>query len=114
VVSAKLLDLVLLFTFGLGGLLVTYMSLFSLHTACHENFNIFWIHPFYWIALICYFVQPVWAGYLGRVFFAATIGLILSSYWLPQSFSSSVYILMLLALVLNYRLIKRGTDAKYH
>ncbi len=114
VLAAKVLDIVLLFVFGLGGLLVMYMSLFSLHTACHENFNIFWIHPFYWLALICYFVQPVWAGYLGRIFFAATIGLIVTSYWLPQSFSSSVYILMLLALVLNYRLIKKGTDAKYH
>jgi hypothetical protein len=114
VLSAKFIDLVLLFVFGIGGLLVVYMSLFSLHTACHENFNIFWIHPFYWIALICYFAQPIWAGYLGRIFIAATIGLILGSYWLPQSFSSSVYILMGLALVLNYRLIKRGTDAKYH
>ena len=114
VMAAKFFDIILLFIFGLGGLLVVYMSLFSLHTACHHNFNIAWIHPLYWIALVFYFMKPIWAGYLGRLFMVATIGLILISYWLPQSFSSSVYLLMGLALVLNYRLMKRGIDAKFN
>lgn len=117
VISAKILDILLLFIFGLGGLLLMYMSIFSLHTACHNNFNIVWIHPLYFLALICYFVKPIWAGYLGRIFMIATIGLIVVSYWLPQSFSSSVYLLMGLALILNYRLItlnKRGRDAKFN
>ena len=114
VMAAKFLDIILLFIFGLGGLLLVYMSLFSKHTACHYNFNIDWIHPLYWIALVCYFIKPIWAGYLGRVFFIATIGLIAVSYWLPQSFSISVYLLMGLSLILNYRLIKRGRDAKFN
>jgi hypothetical protein len=114
VIAAKIFDVSLLFIFGLGGLLLVYMSLFSLHTACHDNFNIAWTHPFYLITLIFYFIKPIWAGYLGRLFMAATIGLILISYWLPQSFSSSVYLLMGLALVLNYRLMKRGIDAKFN
>ena len=114
VMTAKFLDIILLFIFGLGGLLLVYMSLFSKHTACHYNFNIDWIHPLYFIALICYFMKPIWASYLGRVFFIATIGLIAVSYWLPQSFSSSVYLLMGLSLILNYRLIKRGRDAKFN
>jgi hypothetical protein len=59
-------------------------------------------------------MKPIWAGYLGRVFFIATIGLIAVSYWLPQSFSISVYLLMGLSLILNYRLIKRGLDAKFN
>jgi hypothetical protein len=113
VLTAKFLDILLLFIFGIGGLLLVYMSIFSLHTACHDNFSIAWIHPLYWIALVCYFIQPVWAGYLGRIFFIATIGLILISYFVPQSFSISVYLLMGLALILNYRLIKKGRDAKY-
>jgi hypothetical protein len=114
VIAAKIIDVSLLFIFGLGGLLLVYMSVFSLHTACHNNFNIAWIHPFYFIALIFYFIKPIWAGYLGQLFMTATIGLILISYWLPQSFSSSVYLLMGLALVLNYRLMKRGIDAKFN
>jgi hypothetical protein len=117
VMAAKFLDIILLFIYGLGGLLLVYMSLFSKHTACHYNFNIDWIHPLYWIALICYFIKPVWAGYLGRIFFIASIGLIVISYWLPQSFSISVYLLMGLSLVLNYRLItliKRARDAKFN
>ena len=114
VIAAKFLDIILLFIFGLGGLLLVYMSLFSKHTACHYNFNIDWIHPLYWIALVCYFIKPIWAGYLGRIFFIATIGLIAVSYWLPQSFSISVYLLMGLSLILNYRLIKRGRDAKFN
>jgi len=114
VMTAKFLDIILLFIFGLGGLLLVYMSMFSKHTACHYNFNIDWIHPLYWIALVCYFIKPIWAGYLGRIFFIATIGLIAVSYWLPQSFSISVYLLMGLSLILNYRLIKRGRDAKFN
>ncbi|MFM7720616.1 MAG: DUF4105 domain-containing protein [Sediminibacterium sp.] len=114
VIAAKFFDIILLFIFGLGGLLLVYMTLFSLHTACHNNFNIAWIHPMYWIALVCYFIKPIWAGYLGRIFFIASIGLIVVSYWLPQSFSVSVYLLMGLSLVLNYRLIKRGIDAKFN
>jgi len=114
VLTAKFLDIIFLFIFGIGGLLLVYMSVFSKHTACHDNFNIAWIHPLYFIALICYFMKPIWAGYLGRIFFMATIGLILVSYWLPQSFSISVYLLMGLALLLNYRLIKRGRDAKFN
>lgn len=114
VIAAKFLDIVLLFIFGLGGSLLVYMSLFSKHTACHNNFNIAWIHPLYWIALVFYFIKPIWAGYLGRIFFIASIGLIVVSYWVPQSFSSSVYLLMGLSLVLNYRLLKRGRDAKFN
>ena len=117
VIAAKIIDVSLLFIFGLGGLLLVYMSVFSLHTACHNNFNIAWIHPFYFIALIFYFMKPIWAGYLGRIFFIAAIGLIVFSYWLPQSFSSSVYLLMIVSLLLNYRLIsliKRGRDAKFN
>jgi len=117
VIAAKIIDVSLLFIFGLGGLLLVYMSVFSKHTACHDNFNIAWIHPFYFIALILYFMKPIWAGYLGRIFFIAAIGLIVFSYWLPQSFSSSVYLLMIVSLLLNYRLIsliKRGRDAKFN
>ena len=114
VMAAKFLDITLLFIYGLGGLLLVYMSLFSLHTACHNNFNIAWIHPLYFIALVCYFMKPVWAGYLGRIFFIASFGLMVVSYLLPQSFSISVYLLMGLSLVLNYRLIKRGIDAKFY
>ena len=114
VIAAKFLDITLLFIYGLGGLLLVYMSLFSKHTACHYNFNIDWIHPLYWIALLFYFMKPIWAGYLGRIFFIASIGLIVVSYLLPQSFSISVYLLMGLSLVLNYRLLKRGRDAKFN
>ena len=114
VMAAKFLDITLLFIYGLGGLLLVYMSLFSLHTACHNNFNIAWIHPLYFIALVCYFMKPVWAGYLGRIFFIASFGLMVVSYLLPQSFSISVYLLMGLSLVLNYRLIKRARDAKFN
>jgi hypothetical protein len=114
VIAANFLDITLLFIYGLGGLLLVYMSLFSKHTACHYNFNIDWIHPLYWIALLFYFMKPIWAGYLGRIFFIASIGLIVVSYLLPQSFSISVYLLMGLSLILNYRLIKRGRDAKFN
>ena len=47
-------------------------------------------------------------GKIGMVFFAATIALVLTSYWLPQHFSIEVWVLIGIALQLNYRLIKKG------
>jgi hypothetical protein len=105
---AKFFDITLLFTFSLGGALLFYMSFVSKHTACYENYNIMWLHPLYLIALVFYFVKNKIIGKIGLVFFASTIALIITSYWLPQHFSKEVWILMATALLLNYRLIEKG------
>ena len=109
---AKLMDVLLLFLFGMGGCLVFYMSLISLHTACYENFNLMWLHPAYLIALVLYFLPKNWIGQAGILFFSAIIGLLITSYWLPQHFSKEVFALMAIALLLNYRLIIKGHYAK--
>ena len=105
---ATVLDTMLLLTFSVGGLLVMYMSLFSKHTACYQNYNLMWLHPFYLFAIIFYFIKNEVIGKIGMVFFAATIALVLTSYWLPQHFSIEVWVLIGIALQLNYRLIKKG------
>ena len=105
---ANFFDLVLLLAFSLGGSLVLYMGFISAHTACYENYNIMWIHPFYLIALVFYFVKNKVIGKIGLVFFASTIAIIITSYWLPQHFSKEVWVLMATALLLNYRLIEKG------
>jgi hypothetical protein len=89
------------------------MSQFSLHTACHENYNLAWLHPFYLLAIPTYFLSKKWTGYLGWIFFAATIVLMFANHWIPQHFSKSVIAVMVIALFLQKRLIKRGTLAKY-
>ncbi len=110
---AKVLDVTLLILFGICGVLVLYMSQFSLHTACHENYNIIWLHPLYLLAIPVYFISKKWAGYLGYLFFTATALLMFASHWIPQHFSKSVIVLMIIALYLQLRLIKRGRLAKY-
>jgi len=105
---AKFFDITLLFAFSLGGTLLFYMSFVSKHTACYENYNIMWLHPLYLIALVFYFVKNKVIGKIGLVFFASTIALIITSYWLPQHFSKEVWVLMATALLLNYRLIEKG------
>ena len=105
---AKVLDVILLLLFTIGGLLVMYMSLFSKHTACYQNYNLMWLHPFYVIAILFYFIKNDFIGKIGMVFFAATIALVLTSYWLPQHFSIEVWVLIGIALLLNYRLIEKG------
>ncbi len=105
---ASLLDILLLFVFGVGGALVLYMSQFSLHNACHENYNLIWLHPLYLLAIPVYFIAKKWASYLGYVFFAATILLMIANHWIPQQFSNSVIIVMIIALFLQIRLIQRG------
>jgi len=111
---ARIIDLLLLFILGIGGSLVFYMSQFSFHTACHENYNLIWLHPLYLLVIPIYFISKKWTGYLGYLFFAATVLLMFASHWIPQHFSKSVIALMVITLFLQTRLIKRGTLAKYH
>ena len=105
---AGIIDLLLLFVFGIGGALVLYMSQFSLHTACHENYNLIWLHPLYLFVIPVYFISKKWSSYFGYLFFAATILLMIANHWIPQHFSNSVIILMNIALFLQIRLIQRG------
>ena len=104
---ASLIDIVLLFVFGIGGALVLYMSQFSLHTACHENYNLIWLHPLYLFVIPTYFISKKWTSYFGYLFFAATVLFMIGNHWVPQHFSNSVIILMNIALFLQIRLIQR-------
>jgi hypothetical protein len=105
---AKVMDVVLLLSFTLGGSLMVYMSLFSKHTACYQNYNLMWMHPLYLIALVFYFIPNKIIGQIGLLFLASIISLILTSYWLPQHFSKEVWALIATALLLNYRLVEKG------
>ena len=113
VILAKSMDIILLLIFGLGGALVLYMSQFSMHTACHQNYNLIWLHPFYLIALISYFTSRKLTEILGWIFFTTMIVFMLANYWIPQHYSQAVIVLMSIALILNIRLIKRGRDARF-
>ena len=106
---ARVIDVSLLFILGIGGCLVFYMSQFSFHNACHDNYNLIWLHPLYLLAIPVYFISKKWTGYLGYVFFMATVLLMFTSHWLPQHFSKSVIALMIITLFLQTRLIKRGS-----
>ncbi len=108
---ARVLDFSLLFIFGISGSLVLYMSAFSFHTACHENYNLIWLHPLYLLAIPVYFISKKWTGYLGYIFFATTAILMVASHWVPQHFSKSVIVVMITALFLQTQLIKRGKFA---
>ena len=67
-----------------------------------------WMHPLYFIGLIAYFIKNNWISHIAKLFLAAIVGLIITSYWLPQHFSIEVFTLIAITLILNYRLIKRG------
>jgi len=110
---ATLLDLSIAFILGIGGCIVWYMSQISLHTACHENYNLIWLHPLYLLAIPMYFISNKWTGYLGWAFFIAIVLLMLTSYWIPQYFSGSVIVLMTIALFLSIRFIKKSRNARF-
>ena len=105
---AKVLDIVLLVSFTVGGSLMVYMSLISKHTACHQNYNLMCMHPLYFIALVFYFIRSKAIGQIGMLFLASIAGLIITSYWLPQHFSIEVWTLIAIAALLNYRLVEKG------
>jgi hypothetical protein len=65
---AGIIDILLLFVFGIGGALVLYMSQFSLHTACHENYNLIWLHPLYLFVIPVYFISKKWTSYFDIYF----------------------------------------------
>ena len=113
-VIASVTDVILLLAFTLGGSLIFYMSFVSNHTACFNNFNIMWMHPLYIIGLIAYFIKNEWISHIGKVFLGAVLGLVITSYWLPQQFSIEVFTLIAIALILNYRLIQRGQNNIQH
>lgn len=105
---AKAIDVLVLMAFTAGGSLMVYMSMISKHTACYQNYNLMWMHPLYLIALVFYFIRSKTIGQIGLVFFASIIGLVLTSYWLPQHFSKEVWVLIATAALLNYRLVEKG------
>ena len=109
-VIASITDVILLLAVTLSGSLIFYMSFVSNHTACFNNFNIMWMHPLYIIGLLAYFIKNEWVSHIGKVFLGAVVGLVITSYWLPQHFSIEVLTLIAIALILNYRLIKRGQN----
>ena len=57
---------------------------------------------------LAYFIKNEWISHIAKVFLAAILGLVITSYWLPQHFSIEVFTLIAIAVILNYRLIKRG------
>lgn len=102
-------DITLLCLFGIGGTLVLYMDVFSLHSACHENYNLIWLHPIYLVLIPIYFTQYKALRYIGLVLFMTTCMLMVISYWVPQHFSKEVIVMMGIALLLQTRMIKRST-----
>ena len=108
----KSIDVLLLLLLGIGGFLVAYMSWFSLHDACHQNFNILWLHPFYLLALVSYFSSKKWTSYLGIVFFVGMLIVCIGNYWIPQHFSKAVIVLMAITMVLNARLIQKNSHVQ--
>ena len=109
----RVIDICLLIVLGIGGALVFYMSQFSLHNACHENYNLIWLHPFYLLVIPVYFISKKWTGYLGRLFFITTVLFMFASHWIPQHTSKSVIAVMVITLCLQIRLIKRGALSKF-
>ena len=105
---AKVLDVLVLISFTAGGSLIVYMSIISKHTACFQNYNLMWMHPLYIIALVFYFIPSKVIGQIGMLFLASIVGLIITSYWLPQHFSIEVWTLIAIAALLNYRLVEKG------
>lgn len=106
--AAGILDVTLLLLLGIAGLLVFYMSQISIHTACHENYNLIWMHPLYLIVIPVYFISKKWTGYLGVIYFIPTVVLMFCSYWIPQHFSQTVIAMMAITLALQVRLIQKG------
>lgn len=106
---ATFFDITLLCLFGIGGTLVLYMDVFSLHSACHENYNLIWLHPIYLVLIPIYFTQFKALRTIGLVLFMTTCMLMVISYWVPQHFSKEVIVMMGIALLLQTRMIKRST-----
>ncbi|BAG83287.1 MAG: DUF4105 domain-containing protein [Candidatus Azobacteroides pseudotrichonymphae] len=96
------------------GSLILFLVLFSYHPCTSSNWNLFWVHPFHFIAFIGFFVKKpsYWKTiYLYHWFnlvllFALLLGLRKS--WLPQNLNPAIvpYALCLMLASLSYLIYK--------
>ncbi len=56
----KLFNFVLLLLSGLAGLIVVYLSFFSLHPMVQENYNLLWLNPLNLVAALCMWYRPAY------------------------------------------------------
>lgn len=95
------IDAILLFVTGIGGIIITYLMLFSLHPLVKYNFNILWLNPLNFIAafLICFkrFRVPMFAYQLFNftLLVLALIAVALSI----QTFNQSAFIIIAILLI---------------
>jgi hypothetical protein len=71
---------------GAGGCIVVLLNFFSLHPCVQANWNILWLHPLHFIAVIGFFFRKSYA--LIRWYHAANFvllsGFLLGWHWIPQ------------------------------
>ncbi|MDE6463163.1 MAG: DUF4105 domain-containing protein [Muribaculaceae bacterium] len=85
--TTRWFDTLLYGTFGLAGLILTFLIFVSVHEATSPNWLYVWLNPFCFIAAVL-----VWIKRAGRVLicyhfinFVAVIALVLAWPWIPQS-----------------------------
>ncbi|GHV58630.1 membrane protein [Bacteroidia bacterium] len=95
----------LFFIAGAAGCLLAFMAAFSDHPCVSANWNLLWLHPFYFIAFTgCFLRKPYrLITWYHSVNFVLLCGLLLGWHWIPQALNpADIPFILCLALASGY------------
>jgi len=76
----------LFFVAGAGGCIVAMLSFFSLHPCVQANWNILWLHPLHFIAVVGFFFRQSyrWIRWYHAANFVLLSSFLMGWHWIPQ------------------------------
>ena len=98
------LPFVLLFLIaGIGGCIVAMLSFFSVHPCVQHNWNIIWLHPLHFIAVLGFFFNKSYLliRWYHALNFVLLSGFLLGWYWIPQQLNKAFTPFILCLLVVS-------------
>lgn len=107
-------DALLFFSFGIGGVVLVFLWFFTDHQPTKLNYNLLWLNPLHFIALISIFSKKLQflfnKFYLVQAFFH--FGIVLFWIAIPQEFNPAFRPLLLILVLLYYFWYKKTVPKK--
>ena len=81
----------LFFVAGAGGCIVAMLNFFSVHPCVQLNWNILWLHPMHFIAVVGFFFRKSysWIRWYHAVNFVLLSSFLLGWHWIPQELNKA-------------------------
>ena len=101
---------ILFFVAGAGGCIVFMLNFFSLHPCVQANWNILWLHPLHFIAVVGFFFRKPyrWIRWYHVANFVLLSGFLLGWHWIPQGLNMAcIPLILCLWMVSGLQILKQ-------